>query len=70
MTPHFFKSRRRHMAEAGVALFVLFLCVLVPTTGWVWNIIKLFNADVITGMEILRGFGIVIPFIGVIVGYF
>ena len=56
---------------AGVIASVILLGVIIlGTIGWVMNIFKLFGADTITGMEVVRAIGILFAPLGAIVGWF
>lgn len=49
----------------------IFFCIFVGgIVGWVWNIIKLMDADmVLSGLIIVRIIGVFVPPVGAIVGY-
>lgn len=49
---------------------VVLALALVFFGGWVGNIAKLFAADAVTGMEIARMVGVVIPPLGAVLGWF
>lgn len=44
--------------------------VLVMFAGWVMNLVTLFSSYMGTGELVLRAIGVVIPFIGAVVGWF
>ncbi len=60
--------RTRWPMEGAGALFVLGLIGL-GAAGWVLNIIKIAEADTVTPMVILRCVGVVIAFLGMVLGW-
>lgn len=58
------------MRGESSALFVWVTIVVVGVWGYVWNIIKIIEADSITGMEIARIIGAFIGPLGAILGFF
>lgn len=48
----------------------LFFLMILAIVGYVWNIVKLVQSDVITGMVIARVAGIFLLPLGAILGYF
>lgn len=58
------------IAAGGLWLCGLALVLAVPF-GWVWNVVKLagMNLDAVSGMLILRIVGVVVPPLGVVLGY-
>lgn len=50
----------------GITLVVLMFI------GWIMNIVKVFDADVYisTGEMVVRVIGIIVPFIGAVIGWF
>lgn len=50
-------------------LFGIVIVVLM-FAGWVMNIIALFSDDMGVGELVLRAIGVVVPFIGAVVGWF
>ena len=54
-------------------LFEAFLFALVGLAGlvgWVWNIVKLIQADALGGMEVARVAGIFVAPLGAVLGFF
>lgn len=67
------KEMVRGSETAGLLALVAIVAVaLLGLVGWVLNIVALFGSDLgeITGMFVLRIVGVVIPFIGAILGWF
>jgi hypothetical protein len=69
-----FLAKQKGSTIAGILATLLFFVVLIcGVVGYVKNILALFHAGPIAtwaGMEIARIFGIIIPVIGAILGYF
>ena len=63
------KNRQRGFTVIELFIVVTFLVLAV---GWGLNIVKLVGMDfaTITGLLVLRVIGVVVPFVGGIVGYF
>lgn len=59
-------------AIAGLTFLLMLVLWVVALVGYVWNIVKLIGIldDGITGWFIGRCLGILVPFIGAILGYF
>lgn len=53
----------------GLTAVVLILLLVSGVIGWCLNIGKLIAADAITGLEVLRGVGIIVPIIGAVTGW-
>jgi hypothetical protein len=51
----------------GLVYITITLALVV---GWIWNIVKLVQADTVSGMEIARVAGIFIAPLGALLGYF
>lgn len=61
------------LKQLGFTLTELLITVVVVGggIGWVWNIVKLIQADLVfTGLIIVRIIGVFVPPVGAIVGYF
>lgn len=52
-----------------VALCGVFTILIVGLIGWVMNIVALFGTTEFSGMMAARILGVVIPFIGAVLGY-
>lgn len=52
----------------GLLVGVVFVAA---TVGWVWNIVKLAGStfDPLTGLVVLRAIGVIVPPVGVVMGY-
>lgn len=53
-----------------ISAIILLGVIILGTIGWVMNIFKLFGADAIAGMEVVRAIGILFAPLGAIVGWF
>lgn len=59
--------------ESRVIIFIalcLFGTFFAGVFGWVWNIIKIWQADALTGMVLARMLGAVMIPVGAVIGYF
>ena len=55
----------------GIFLAMCFVSVFVGAVyGWVWNFVKIFQADTLTGMVVARVIGAVMFPVGAVMGYF
>ena len=55
----------------GIFLAMCFVSVFVGAVyGWVWNVVKIFQADTLTGMVLARVIGAVMFPVGAVMCYF
>ncbi len=55
----------------GIFLAMCFVSVFVGAVyGWVWNVVKIFQADTLTGMVLARVIGAAMFPVGAVMGYF
>lgn len=59
----------RPSKSATYIMYVYLIIVILAFGGWVANIVKVFGADTITGMELVRIVGIVLAPLGSILGF-
>lgn len=55
--------------ERIIGYTISFSLIAAAIFGWCYNIYKLFYLDSMSGELVLRGLGVIIPPLGVIMGY-
>ena len=53
----------------AIGVILMAAVMIVPTIGWVLNIVKLFPMEGATGMLVLRGVGVLIAPLGAVLGF-
>ena len=64
------KKKEVSLTVGITGLLVMLAIIALALYGYVVNIIQLFAADAFNGMVVARGIGVVIPFLGSVLGYF
>ena len=64
------KTRSESIVTIVLHLSLTLFLIIASITGWVSNIIAIFNLDTFSGEMVLRAVGIVVAPLGAILGFF
>jgi len=64
------KRMKHYFVKSDIGVILFLASVLFLGTGWVLNLIKIFNMDEFSGELVLRVAGVFIVLLGGIVGWF